>query len=63
MDIGGRRSRMEEIMWPSKPMHVAYKDPYLLCFCDRGIDVFNVVKGEWVQILQFSKVNRKIIFN
>ncbi len=42
-------------MWPSKPLHVAYTSPYLLCFCDRGIDVFNVKTGEWIQILQFAK--------
>lgn len=44
-------------MWPSKPLHVAYTNPYLLCFCDRGVDVFNVKTGEWIQILQFSRVN------
>ncbi len=43
-------------MWPSKPLHVAYNEPYLLCFCDRGIDVFHVKTGEWIQILQFQKV-------
>lgn len=56
VNISGRRSRMEEIMWPSRPLHVAYKDPYLMCFCERGIDIFNVAKGEWIQILQFAKV-------
>lgn len=42
-------------MWPSRPVHVAYMDPYLLCFCDRGIDVFNVTNAEWTQILQFPR--------
>ncbi len=55
VNISGCRSRVEEIMWPSKPLHVAYTDPYLLCFCDRGIDVFHTKTGEWIQILQFAK--------
>ena len=42
VNINGCRSRIEEIMWPSKPLFVAYTNPYLLAFCDRGIDVFNV---------------------
>jgi hypothetical protein len=42
-------------MWPSKPLNVAYNDPYLLCFSERGIDVFHVKTGDWIQILQFSK--------
>jgi hypothetical protein len=42
-------------MWPSKPLYVAYNDPYLLCFCDRGVDVFHVKTGEWIQIMQFPK--------
>lgn len=55
VNIQGCRSRIEEIMWPSKPLHVAYNDPYLLCFCDRGVDVFHVKTGEWIQIMQFPK--------
>ena len=51
----GCRSRVEEIMWPSRPVHVAYAEPHLLCFCERGIDVFHVRTGEWIQILQFQK--------
>jgi len=30
-------------------------DPYLLCFCDRGIDVFHVKTSEWIQILQLPR--------
>ena len=56
-------------MWPTKPLHVRYLEPYLLSFSDRGIDVFHSETGEWLQILQFSKVvkfnacqfNRKIL--
>jgi serine/threonine-protein kinase MRCK len=55
VNIQGCRSRVEEIMWPSKPLYVAYNDPYLLCFCDRGVDVFHVKTGEWIQIMQFPK--------
>lgn len=55
VNINGCRSRVEEIMWPSRPVYVAYMDPYLLCFCDRGIDVFNVRNAEWTQILQFPR--------
>lgn len=55
VNINGCRSRVEEIMWPSRPVHVAYMDPFLLCFCDRGIDVFNVRNAEWTQILQFPR--------
>jgi serine/threonine-protein kinase MRCK len=62
VNINGCRSRVEEIMWPSRPLHVAYNDPYLLCFCDRGIDVFNVKTGDWTQIIQFEKVSAFLSF-
>ena len=55
VNINGCRSRIEEIMWPSKPLHVAYTEPFLLCFCDRGVDVFHVRTSEWIQIIQFPK--------
>lgn len=51
----GCRSRNDEIMWPSKPLNVTFMDPYLLCFSERGIDVFDTKTGDWIQILQFSK--------
>jgi serine/threonine-protein kinase MRCK len=51
----GCRSRNDEIMWPSKPLNVTYMDPYLLCFSERGIDVFDTKTGDWIQILQFLK--------
>jgi serine/threonine-protein kinase MRCK len=50
-----RRSGESEIMWPSKPLHVTHRGDYLLCYCDRGIDVFNILTGEWLQIIQFAK--------
>ena len=50
-------------MWPSKPIHVAYLEPYLLSFSDRGMDVFHSKTGEWVQILQFPKVKIFFFFN
>ena len=43
-------------MWPSRPLNVAYLEPYILSYSDRGIDVFHSKTGEWIQILQFSKV-------
>ncbi len=55
VNINGRRSRNEEIMWPSKPLYVAQHGDYLLCYCDRGIDVFSVHSGEWLQIIQLAK--------
>lgn len=55
VNLNGCRSRIEEIMWPSRPLYVAFNDPYLLCFCDRGVDVFHVKTGEWIQIIQFPK--------
>jgi hypothetical protein len=56
VNINGRRNRNEEIMWPTKPTHVSYLEPYLLCFSDRGIDVFNTKSSDWIQTLQFAKV-------
>jgi serine/threonine-protein kinase MRCK len=55
VNINGRRSRNEEIMWPSKPLYVAQHGDFLLCYCDRGIDVFSVQTGEWLQIIQLAK--------
>ncbi len=55
VNINGCRSRVEEIMWPSRPISVTFMDPYLLCFCDRGVDVFHVKTSEWIQILQLPR--------
>ena len=51
----GTRSRADEIMWPSRPLYVAYAEPHLLCFCERGIDVFHTRTADWLQILQFGR--------
>lgn len=55
VNVNGYKSRSEEIMWPSKPLHVTARGDYLLCYCDRGIDVFNSNTGEWLQIIQLAK--------
>jgi len=42
VSINGCRSHVEKIMWASRPISVTFMNPYLLCFCERGVDVFHV---------------------
>uniref|UniRef100_A0A7M4FBT2 Serine/threonine-protein kinase MRCK beta n=1 Tax=Crocodylus porosus TaxID=8502 RepID=A0A7M4FBT2_CROPO len=53
VDSQGRRSRMQELMWPATPV------ASLHCFClysEYGVDVFDVNTMEWVQTIGLRRI-------
>ncbi|XP_048738047.2 serine/threonine-protein kinase MRCK alpha-like isoform X4 [Ostrea edulis] len=55
VDSNGRRSRSNELMWPALPHAVAYKEPYLSCYAENTVYMFDVNLAEWVQTLCLKK--------
>lgn len=51
----GRRSRSQELMFPSKPTGFSFIRPYLCLFSEYQIIVFNVVTAEWIQTLSLKR--------
>ncbi|XP_043931314.1 serine/threonine-protein kinase MRCK gamma [Protopterus annectens] len=52
----GRRSKQEELMWPTNPVACCYNDKHLTVFSENAVDVFNVKDAEWVQTVPLKKV-------
>eukprot|EP00731_Ephydatia_muelleri_P030003 Em0021g526a len=52
----GLRSRKQELLWHSTPMSFVHRPPYLLAFCESGIDVYDVSTSRWLQTLSARKV-------
>ncbi|XP_069117855.1 serine/threonine-protein kinase MRCK alpha-like isoform X2 [Argopecten irradians] len=55
VDNNGRRSRAQELMWPAPPTAVAFSDPYLMCYSENAIFVFDVHTAEWIQTMCLKK--------
>ena len=55
VDHNGKRSRSQEMMWPAPASYFAYMEPYLLCYSENAIFVFNVKTVEWIQTLNLKK--------
>ncbi|XP_047631305.1 serine/threonine-protein kinase MRCK gamma isoform X6 [Phacochoerus africanus] len=56
VDNAGRRSRIQELLWPAVPTGWGYAAPYLTVFSENAIDVFDVRRAEWVQTVPLKKV-------
>ncbi|XP_057582726.1 serine/threonine-protein kinase MRCK gamma isoform X8 [Hippopotamus amphibius kiboko] len=56
VDNTGRKSRIQELLWPAVPMGWGYAAPYLTVFSENAIDVFDVRRAEWVQTVPLKKV-------
>ncbi|XP_070313712.1 serine/threonine-protein kinase MRCK gamma isoform X2 [Odocoileus virginianus] len=56
VDSAGRKSRMQELLWPAAPTGWGYAAPYLTVFSENAIDVFDVRRAEWVQTVPLKKV-------
>ncbi|XP_027387679.1 serine/threonine-protein kinase MRCK gamma isoform X7 [Bos indicus x Bos taurus] len=56
VDSAGRKSRMQELLWPAVPTGWGYAAPYLTVFSENAIDVFDVRRAEWVQTVPLKKV-------
>ncbi|KHJ75514.1 CNH domain protein [Oesophagostomum dentatum] len=53
VDAQGRRSRSQELMFPSSPRPggFAHLSPHLCVYSENQIDVFNVMSAEWIQTI------------
>ncbi|XP_051955139.1 serine/threonine-protein kinase MRCK beta-like isoform X5 [Xyrauchen texanus] len=56
VDAQGRRSRTQELMWPSTPLACSSNTNYLTVYSDYGVDVFDVHTTEWVQTISLRKI-------
>uniref|UniRef100_A0A4W4EJG2 Serine/threonine-protein kinase MRCK alpha n=1 Tax=Electrophorus electricus TaxID=8005 RepID=A0A4W4EJG2_ELEEL len=55
VDMHGRRSRQQELMWPAIPTS-CYSAPYLSVYSENAVDVFDVNTMEWIQTVPLKKV-------
>ncbi|KAK3713298.1 hypothetical protein RRG08_043878 [Elysia crispata] len=55
VDSSGNRSRAQEILWPSQPLAVTYAAPYLACYSENSIFIYDVYNCEWVQTICLKK--------
>ncbi|XP_077861643.1 serine/threonine-protein kinase MRCK beta [Saccoglossus kowalevskii] len=51
VDINGRRSSFQELMWPSPPVAITYSKPYLTVYSESAVDIFDALKMEWLQTI------------
>ncbi|XP_077075903.1 serine/threonine-protein kinase MRCK beta isoform X1 [Siphateles boraxobius] len=56
VDATGRRSRTQELMWPSTPLACSSNTNYLTVYSDYGVDVFDVHTTEWVQTISLRRI-------
>ncbi|KAG2457635.1 MRCKB kinase, partial [Polypterus senegalus] len=56
VDSQGRRTRMQELMWPATPIACSYSSSYLTVYSEYGVDVFDVTSMEWVQTIALRKI-------
>ncbi|XP_072424654.1 serine/threonine-protein kinase MRCK beta isoform X1 [Chiloscyllium punctatum] len=56
VDLQGRRSRMQELMWPAVPVACGYTSSYLTVYSEYGVDIFDVNTMEWVQTIPLRKI-------
>lgn len=56
VDAMGRRSRTQELMWPSTPLACSSNSNYLTVYSDYGVDVFDVHTTEWVQTISLRGI-------
>ncbi|CAF0784390.1 unnamed protein product [Didymodactylos carnosus] len=51
----GIRTRHRELMWSTAPVSTAYKEPFLMIFTDRSIDIYDVPSATWVQTIPLQR--------
>lgn len=51
VDFQGRRTREQELMWPSHPTEIAFNSPYLIVYSDISVDIYDIKIMEWVQTI------------
>ena len=56
VDVSGRRSREQELMWPSTPVAATYNSPYLTVWCENVAFIYDVNSAEWLQTLPLRRL-------
>ncbi|KAF1585132.1 Serine/threonine-protein kinase MRCK beta, partial [Eudyptes moseleyi] len=56
VDSQGRRSRMQELMWPATPVACSCNSLYVTVYSEYGVDVFDVNTMEWVQTIGLRRI-------
>ncbi|XP_075049461.1 serine/threonine-protein kinase MRCK beta isoform X2 [Mixophyes fleayi] len=56
VDSQGRRSRLQELMWPATPVACSCSSSYVTVYSEYGIDVFDVHSMDWVQTVGLRKI-------
>ncbi|XP_075700379.1 serine/threonine-protein kinase MRCK beta isoform X2 [Rhinoderma darwinii] len=56
VDSQGRRTRLQELMWPTAPVTCSCSPSYVTVYSDYGIDVFDVHSMEWVQTIGLRRI-------
>ncbi|XP_052766310.1 serine/threonine-protein kinase MRCK alpha-like isoform X3 [Mya arenaria] len=55
VDSYGRKCRPYEIMWPATPTSISYTAPYLICYSENSVFVYDVNSADWIQTLCIKK--------
>ncbi|XP_075993387.1 serine/threonine-protein kinase MRCK beta isoform X1 [Genypterus blacodes] len=56
VDGHGRRSRIQELMWPATPIACTSNSSHLTVYSEYGVDVFDIHTSEWVQTISLRKI-------
>uniref|UniRef100_A0A4X1TQZ1 Serine/threonine-protein kinase MRCK beta n=1 Tax=Sus scrofa TaxID=9823 RepID=A0A4X1TQZ1_PIG len=56
VDPQGRRSRMQELMWPAAPVACSCSPSHVTVYSDYGVDVFDARSMEWVQTIGLRRI-------
>ncbi|XP_069921525.1 serine/threonine-protein kinase MRCK beta isoform X1 [Oryctolagus cuniculus] len=56
VDPQGRRSRMQELMWPAAPVACSCSPSHVTVYSEYGVDVFDVRTMEWVQTIGLRRI-------
>ncbi|XP_068110727.1 serine/threonine-protein kinase MRCK beta isoform X2 [Hyperolius riggenbachi] len=56
VDSQGRRSRLQELMWPATPVACSCSSSYVTVYSEYGIDVFDVHSMDWVQTIGLRRI-------
>ncbi|WAR18658.1 MRCKA-like protein [Mya arenaria] len=56
VDSYGRKCRPYEIMWPATPTSISYTAPYLICYSENSVFVYDVNSADWIQTLCIKKI-------
>ncbi|XP_049755595.1 serine/threonine-protein kinase MRCK beta isoform X2 [Elephas maximus indicus] len=56
VDPQGRRSRMQELMWPAVPVACSCSPSHVTVYSEYGVDVFDVNTMEWVQTIGLRRI-------